>query len=154
MASTVRARPDAAQRRAGTGSGVQRQPVKTIGICSSPLSARRRAMFEALGEALGVSFEQRAFGDDHNLEGWIVLGADRARASEISRATRPCYVVLDDAELLACGTSSTVTFADHSEQEEVLRGRVVTADDAVAARSLPAWLADITPLAFKDGSTW
>lgn len=109
-------------------------------------------MFDALGEALSVSFEKRTFGDDQNIDGWVVLAADRKFASEIGWATRPCYVVLDEAELISCGTSSKITFANRSELAAVLRSRDVTADDAVVAKALPQWLSDVEPLAFKDGS--
>jgi hypothetical protein len=126
--------------------------MKTIGICARSFSTGWRATFDALGEALHVSFEERAFGDDQSIDGWIVLAADRKFASEIGRATRPCYVVLDEAELISRGTSSRVTFANRSELAAVLRGRDVTADDAVSAKALPHWLRDVVALAFKDGA--
>jgi hypothetical protein len=126
--------------------------MKTIGICAPALSPGLKATFEALGEALGVSFEERAFEDDRSVDGWIVLGVDRTFASRIDRATQPCYVVLDDAELLPCGSSSKITFANRPELTDVLRGREITADDAIGAKALPHWLADVAPLAFKDGS--
>jgi hypothetical protein len=126
--------------------------MKTIGICPPSLYAGWKATFDALGEALNVSFEKRAFGDDRNLDGWIVLAADRKFASEIGRATRPCYVVLDQAELTPQGTSSKITFANRSELTSVLRGRDIRADDAVGAKALPPWFQNVVPLAFKDGS--
>lgn len=126
--------------------------MKTIGICSQTLSPGLKTTFDVLGEALGVSFEERAFEDDQSVSGWIVLGADRTFASRLGRVTRPCYVVLGDAELLPCGSSSRVTFAHRPEVAEVLRGRDIIADDAVDAKALPPWLSDVTPLAFKDGS--
>jgi len=126
--------------------------MKILGICAASLSPRSKALFDALGKAFGMSFEQRAFGDDQNIDGWIVLAADRKLTSVINRATRPCYVVLDDAELLSCGTSSKVTFANRPELASVLRGRDVVADDAADAKALPHWLPGVTPLAFKAGS--
>lgn len=126
--------------------------MKTIGICAQSFSPGWKAMFGTLGEALGVSFEERTFGDDQNIDGWVLLAADRKLASGIGRAKRPCYVVLDGAELISCGTSSKITFANRAELAAVLRGRDVMADDAVVAKALPQWLSDVEPLAFKDGS--
>jgi hypothetical protein len=126
--------------------------MKTIGICAQSSSLSWNGTFDALGDALGVSFERRPFGDDKGIDGWIVLAADRKFASLIDRATQPCYVVLDDPELISRGTSSRITFANHAELPPVLRGRDVTADDAVGAKALPHWLADAEPLALKDTS--
>src|SRR5204862_8157689 len=89
---------------------------------------------------------------DRNIDGWVVLAANRELASEICRATRPCYVVLDEAELIARGTSSTITFANRPELASVLRGRDITAVDAVGAKTLPPWFQNVEPLAFKDGA--
>jgi hypothetical protein len=122
-----------------------------IGISTTSLSPGRRAMFDALGQSLGVSFEQRAFGDDRNVDAWIVLGADRRLVSELDRTTRPAYVVLDESELSSNGPSSAISFTSRAELPEVLRGQRVTSDDAVDARALPSWLVNVMPLAFKDG---
>ena len=137
---------------AATRIGAWGQRMKTIGICAQSFSPGWKAMFGTLGEALGVSFEERTFGDDQNIDGWVLLAADRKLASGIGRAKRPCYVVLDGAELISCGTSSKITFANRAELAAVLRGRDVMADDAVVAKALPQWLSDVEPLAFKDGS--
>src|SRR5687767_10907713 len=115
----------------------------TIGICAPALSAGCEAMFELLGEALGVSFERRTFGDDWRLDGWVVLGADRKLVADIDRATVPCYVVLDEAELMPRGASPTITFENRPELPAPLRGRDVTADDAIGARTLPGWLPNV-----------
>jgi hypothetical protein len=126
--------------------------MKTIGVCAQSLSPGRKATFDALGKALGVTLVERTFGDDRNIDGWVVLAADRKSALEIGRTTRPCYVVLDEAELTSCGTSAKVMFANRPELAAVLRGRQVTADDAVGAKALPHWLPDVVPLALKEGS--
>ena len=126
--------------------------MKTIGICARSLSPGCKATFDALGEALSVSFEQRPFGDDLDIGGWVVLGADPALASRIDRAAQPCYVVLDDAELLPRGASSQIRFANRPELAAVLRGRDVTSDDAIAAKALPNWPTNLVPLALKDGA--
>jgi hypothetical protein len=126
--------------------------MKTIGISAPFFSPGCQATFDALGAALGVTFEQRTFGDDRNIDGWVVLAANRDLAARICQTTRPCYVVLDDAELIARGTSSTITFANRHELAVVLRGRDITAVDAVGAKTLPHWLQNVEPLAFKDGA--
>jgi hypothetical protein len=126
--------------------------MKTIGICARALSSSLKATFESLGQALDVSFEERPFGDTRNVIGWIVLGADRQALAAIRRSTEPCYVVLDDAELSTCGSSSRITFSNCSEMSAVLRGRDITADDATDAKTLPQWLSGVVPLGFKDGS--
>jgi hypothetical protein len=123
----------------------------TIGVCAQSLPPRSKATLDALGEALNVSFERRTFGDDQDIDGWLVIGADRKLACEISLATRPCYVTLDETELVSCGTSSTIAFANRAEVAAVLRGRNVTAEDAAGAKALPHWLLDVVPIAFKDG---
>src|SRR5438128_1725042 len=105
--------------------------MKIIGICDRSFVPGWGATFGALADAFGVSFEKRAFGDARNVEGWIVLGVDQKSDSEITRATRPCYVVLDENELTTAGTSSSITFADRPEVPAVLRNREITADDAV-----------------------
>jgi hypothetical protein len=109
-------------------------------------------MFNVLGAALGVSFVERTFEDDRNIDGWILLEADRKLVSDSRRATRPCYVVLDEAELMPCGTSPKVTFSKHPELPTVLRGEEVTADDASGAKSLPHWISDGVPAAFKEAA--
>jgi hypothetical protein len=126
--------------------------MKSIGICARSWSPGWEAMFDALGKALNVSFEKRAFGDDRNIDGWVVLGADRGTVSDIGRATLPCYVVPDVAELIPRGSSSKITFTNRPEVDATLRGREITADDAVGARALPQWLQHVVPLALKDGS--
>lgn len=132
--------------------GAQRGGMKTIGICARSLSPGRQAMFDALGEALGVSFVKRTFDDDRNIDGWVLLAADQKLVSDSRHATRPCYVVLDEAQLIPCGSSSKITLSSGSWLPPVLRGQEITADDAVAARSLPRWLLDASPAAFKSGA--
>jgi hypothetical protein len=126
--------------------------MKTIGICASPLSRGSRAAFHAVGEALGVSFQERALrGDDRSVDGWVVLAADEELTREASRAARPCYVVLNDGEPSARRTSSTITFANRSEPDPLLRGRTITADDVATIRVLPRWLTGVVPVAFMEG---
>jgi hypothetical protein len=122
-----------------------------IGVCARSISPGVAAAFDALAEALNVSFVRRAFTEAEDVDGWIVLGADREFASAIGRAARPCYVVLDEAQLVPAGTSSTIRFANRPELDAVLRGREVTADDAVDTKALPHWLPAALPLAVKDG---
>ncbi len=123
--------------------------MKIIGICGPAPSPGRQATFDALGQALGCRFEQRTFGDDRNLDGWVVLGADRSVVAQLAQTTLRCYVVFEH-ELMPCGTSSTVRFSNRSEVPTVLKGRELTAEDVTAAQALPSWLADLTPLALKD----
>jgi len=123
-----------------------------IGIYAPSFFPLDEAAFEVLGQALDVSFERRRFDSDRAVDGWIVLGADRKLAAEISRAARPCYVVVDEAELTPVGKSAKITFANHPNLDRIVRGRIVTADDAIDAKGLPHWLDDVTPFAFKDGS--
>jgi hypothetical protein len=124
--------------------------MKTIGICAPSISAGLTATFDALGEALGVSFEPRALTDHHGIDGWVVLAADRGLAEEVGRAGRPCYVVVDRSAPASHSTSSTLRFADRVELDPVLRGREITADDAVEVTTLPPWLTAAVALAFKD----
>jgi len=124
----------------------------TIGICGRPLSAGLRATFDALGKALGVSFEERALGHQAHVSAWIVLGAGRQMADAVDRSARPCYVVVEGSESVPCSPSSSISFSRHAPLPAILRAREVTADDAVGARALPGWLADATPQAFKDGA--
>jgi hypothetical protein len=126
--------------------------MKTIGIYAHSFFAGSTAMFDTLGKALDVRFQERTFGDDRDIDAWVVLGADRKFVSEMGGTTCPCYVVLADAELISCGASSRIKFTDRSELTRVLRGRDVSADDAVGAKALPQWLSDVAPLALKDGS--
>ena len=124
----------------------------TIGVSAPSFGADWKATFDALGAGLGVSFEERTFGDDRNLAGWIVLAATRQTVDEAGRASRPCYVVPNEAELVPCGASPNITFANRSELDALLRSREIAADDAIGAKALPAWVTDVVPLAFKDGS--
>src|SRR5882724_3410692 len=120
--------------------------MKTVGIETSSYTPGYRRMFDALGRALGLSFEKRSFGDDRNIEAWIVLGADRQVVSRISQADRPCYVVIRDDELAPCGNSPTIAFSGHPALAAILRGRRITADEAAALNALPNWLDDVTVL--------
>ena len=124
----------------------------TLGILAPSLSPGAEAMFDVLGRALGVSFERRRLGDDRNLDGWIILSADRMVVDAFRGARQPCYIVLNDAELVQCGRSSSITFGHHSHLAPVLRGRDVTADDAITAKILPDWFPLAVPLAFKSGA--
>jgi hypothetical protein len=125
--------------------------MKTIGV-AGVLPPGIQTTFDALGRALGVSFRRRAFQDDDSVDGWIVLAADRKAVSEVGCATRPCYVVPHETELTSCGSSSSITFANRPELTPVLRGRQITADDAIPAKTLPHWLENAVPFGFKDGS--
>jgi hypothetical protein len=110
-------------------------------------------MFDRLGEALSLTFEERTFGDDRNIDGWIALGADRDFVSRISKTDRPCYVVFDEGQLVPCGQSPMITFSQNPKLAAVLRGRQMTTAEAVPLKALPPWLAsDCQHLASKDGA--
>jgi hypothetical protein len=129
--------------------------VKTIGIRAESLSPGLQATFDALGEALGVSFVRSRFEDSGNVDGWIVLAADRQMMSHAALLPKPCYVVPGDAELTACGSRATIACADSPHVDPVLRGRSVEADDAIDAKALPAWLRHVQPSALKgDATVW
>jgi hypothetical protein len=123
-----------------------------IGVCARPGDTACDGTLQELGRALGVSFEHRSLGDDRNVDGWLVLGADRQLVSAVSRTTRPCYVVLPDAGLMLRESSGTIAFTNRPELPAVLRNRTITAEDAVDADTLPPWLDDVEPLALKDGA--
>jgi hypothetical protein len=125
--------------------------MKTIAIHAPSTAAPWQMTFQALSEAMGVSFEQRCFDEDANVDAWIVLDADRGCVADFKRVPRPCFIVVGEGELQACGDSPRIEFARTPHLEPVLRGREISADDAVATRALPAWLADADPIATKDG---
>jgi hypothetical protein len=126
--------------------------MKTIGIhARDALSPGLAATFDALARVFGVAFERRAFEDDQHLAAWVVLGADRQSVLEVARATQPCYVVVDAAELAPGGSSGVVAFAHHVHLPAVLRGREIFTADATGAAVLPPWLT-CSPAATKDGS--
>jgi hypothetical protein len=111
--------------------------------------------FDLLGEALEVSFQRRPFNNGDDTDGWILLEADRAVTAKVDEAARPCYVVIDDADLTSCGHSSRLTFANGAELNPMLRCRDIVAGDIASAKGLPGWLRDVTPLAFKgDSAVW
>jgi hypothetical protein len=107
-----------------------------------------------LGEAFRISFERRPLGNDRNVNGWVVLGANQSVLSEVRRSTKPCYVVFADAELKSVGTSPSVTFRNQSDLIGVLRGRELSIDDAGSAKALPHYLVNMAPLAYKEGLPW
>lgn len=126
--------------------------MKTVGIATRLNSPGYKRMFDTLGVALNLSFEERTFGDDRNIEAWLVLGADREFGSSIGLTDRPCYVVLDNDQLVPIGKSSTITFSKHPALTTILSGRQITASDAVDLKALPQWLQSVTALASKQGS--
>src|SRR4051812_27685777 len=48
-----------------------------IGVCGSALTQGLKATFNAVGEVFDLSIEERRLDDGDDIDGWIVLGADR-----------------------------------------------------------------------------
>src|SRR5262245_20535416 len=117
----------------------------TIGVCARSLSAGQQALLAALGDAFGVAFDPRPVRDAGDAAGLLVLGADRAKVSQLEHVPQRCFVVPDSTELRPCGTSSTVTFGSGDAVEVLLRGRTVISEDVVDAKGLPEWLTDRVP---------
>ena len=126
--------------------------MKKIGIWGDSASVALQPTFDALGQAFGVSFERRQYFNDHDVDAWIVLAAKSEFTSMLGSASKPCYIVADQADLLPGSTSTTLQFTDRSELDPVLRGRRVAVDDAADVRALPRWLHNVAPLAFKESS--
>ena len=124
--------------------------MKTVGVSGIRDYGCWRPTFDALGAAFGVTFEERTFGDERCVDAWLVLDADRNLLAEHA-VSRPCYVVLHANELRRAASSSKLTFASRPDVLGVLAGRDISADDVPDANTLPGWLGDATPLAFKDG---
>ena len=126
--------------------------MKIIGITPSLYSPGYKRLFEALGEILHLSFEERTFEDSASIAAWVVLGTEQEIASRVALADRPCYVVIPDDQLAPCGESPTIQFGTHTTLTGILRGRQISSDEAISLKALPNWLRSITALACKDGA--
>jgi hypothetical protein len=125
--------------------------MKQIGIVAQRDSPDNR-LFDTLGEILDLSFEERTFGDDRNVEAWIVLAADREFVSQMGRTNRPCYVVFQNQQLVPCGRSSKITFSTRPAAAAILAGREIETNEAIGLNALPRWLPNVAPVATKQES--
>lgn len=125
--------------------------MKTIGLAAPQLSSGMKALFDALGEALGIRFVRGEPGDGPGVAAWIVLEADRDLASRFADCGLACYIVPTAAALTACGATPQLEFTAHPVLPAVLRHRTVSDDDVAAMCGLPAWFDELRPLAHKDG---
>lgn len=125
--------------------------MKTVAIAAPRLSCGMKALFEALGDALGVCFVRRDQGDNRGVSAWIVLEADRDMAVRAANCGLACYIVPAAADLIPCGSSSLLEMTADPVLPTILRHRRVTDEDVAAMRGLPPWFDDVRPLACKGG---
>lgn len=126
--------------------------MKTIGISTLRKSPGLRRMLHALGEVFGVRIEDQTFGGAAGVDAWIFPEGDPDAVPEIARSDKPCYVVLRDDLLVACGESSSIEFSRHAALPRVLTGRRVESEEAVTIRALPRQFRTMSVLAGKDGA--
>lgn len=125
--------------------------MKKIGIVRCLSSSRLTQTFEKLGKILDLSFEQCAFGEGSNVEAWVLPEADRESLTRVSASNRPCYVVVNNDQLIPCGKSPTITFSKHHALTSILHGRRLNTEGTRELKALPQWLSNIKTLASKEG---
>lgn len=125
--------------------------MKTIGIISPIKSPGIRRTLDAIGEVLGIRFEERIYGDGAGIDAWILQETDPKVLLAIAHCDVPRYTIVDDSQLIPCGESSTIEFTPHHALPCVMRGRQVNGDEATGFKALPQWLQNVTPLALKVG---
>ena len=123
--------------------------MKKVGILPSQHSSGLLRTLDALGEVFCVHFEERIFGDDAGIDAWILQAVDLQTLPTIAHCDRPCFTVIFQGHLLACGESSTIKFSRHGALPRVISGRQIKFEEAVGVNALPKWLQNITPLASK-----
>lgn len=111
-----------------------------------------RKLLDAIGEALSLRFEENLTIGHQGIDAYNLLEADRDSVHLTETIDKPCYVTIRESELVSCGESSIVDFAENETLPAVLRGRRISSDEIVNVKALPRWLENITGIAFKDGS--
>lgn len=126
--------------------------MKTIGIVAPLDSLKHWKLFDALGEALNVRFEERKFGDDAGLDAWFLPEVNQQDLHFLANIDRPCYAAICCDQTVPCGNSLEIEFSRHPSLSPVLRGRQIRANEAVKLKALPKWLPNVTVLATKEGA--
>ena len=129
-----------------------RERLKNIGVYSPFTTFGQWRLLDVLGEALGVRFEEREFGNNKGIDAWFFPEAGFEDLDRIAKCELPSYVVVSDNQRRPCGESSCIEFSQHAVLPPVLRGRQVWSDEAVNLRSLPPWIRNVSPIASKEAA--
>jgi len=123
--------------------------MKTIGIVAPLDSSRHWRLFDTLGEALNVRFEERKFEDNAGIDAWFFPEVNAQNLHFIANSIRPCYVVTSSNQPVPRSNSLEIKFSRHPSLSPVLRGRQIQANEAIELKVLPKWLPNVTALATK-----
>jgi hypothetical protein len=116
------------------------------------MSLGHKRLFEALKSILRFSVEERRFGNDTSLDGWIMHGADAVSPDHITHCPLPCYIVMPEDERIPCGTSSHLSFSKSFVLGDILKNRQIHSDEVAGFKALPEELRSIEAVAWKDGA--
>jgi hypothetical protein len=125
--------------------------MKTIGLSITRKSSGAHELLGALGEVFGFRCEQRTLGEDGGIDAWIVESDDAETLRRATHSDKPCYVVVSEGQLVRCGGSSVVEFAQSHAIPALLRGRQITAEEIKEAMALPGTQGQMKAVASKQG---
>ena len=123
--------------------------MKTIGVFSQRMSSGFRKTLDALGEVTGVRFEERTFGDDAGIDGWILQEPESTFLHAVTHCERPCYIIVSRNHLVSCGDSSTISFSGHQVLPLLIRGKKIKTVEIAELKALPQSLRNGTTIASK-----
>lgn len=126
--------------------------MKTVGISSPIKSAGLQKTLDTLGEAFGVHFEERVFGEDLGLDAWVLPELNVESIGRLANCPLPCYAAVRADQLLPCGLSPTIELSGSSALPPFLAGRKVKVAEAADLMSLPRNLGGLACVASKGGA--
>lgn len=116
-------------------------PVKTAG---------QRELLEMIGKTLNVRFEEHSLNTRKNIDAWYFQDADEKTIQLTRNCKQPCFVSLKEEEAAASAGAERVEFSQNAVLAPVLRKRTISGSGAIQLKALPAWLQNITVLAYKE----
>ncbi len=112
-------------------------------------------MLNALGEVLGVRFEECTFGNNTEIDAWLLLECDVETWHNIVHCGYSCYAVMRCDQTVACRSSSTIDFSRHRILPSVLSGRQISSDEVRRVAALPYQLSSLASLAsVSEAPVW
>lgn len=85
-------------------------------------------MLEALFD---IRIDERSYEEDSHVDAWICLDFGSEEVFRVERMRHPCYVVVQEKELVSCGPSSSLQFSGNPTIDECIRGRTIESDEVV-----------------------
>lgn len=126
--------------------------MRTIGISTPLKSAGIRNMLDALGEVVGVRFEERTFDEAAGIDAWFIHEADGDLYHDNTSRDRPSYTVVQSSRRVPCGESSVIEFSRNPILPRILAARKIAANEASSLMALPQLSGNMQVLASKEGA--